>query len=280
MVRHCRPLRKERMPDSSAAVIQQKCIEICMADFAELDRHNSSLVPSRARQQAWFRAARVSKPGSEPRASASLVPSRARQQAWFRAARLSKPGSEPRASASPVPSRARQQAAVRQRFPPTVRLFGQAEIMVRAILFAALALCPAAWTQSGAPVVLTDAKPTGSFPVSAATVNAPPSAVDISVTGVHNPGETALGIYVYLEGSSAGKPAAPRVLIGNFSLYPSDRPAGFVLPVAGAFDNLKGQSRAVKGVRLALEIRRLRADASWKDVEVTVAPPHWRMQSK
>jgi hypothetical protein len=53
-----------------------------------------------------------------------------------------------------------------------------------------------------------------------------------------------------------------------------------MLPVAGALDNLKGQSRSMKGVRLILEMRRLHGDAPWKEVEVTIAPPHWRVQSK
>jgi hypothetical protein len=155
--------------------------------------------------------------------------------------------------------------------------------MVRASILAAVLLCAAAWTESdtaGAPIVLSNEKPAGSFPVSAATVTSAPAAVDISVTRVSNPDETALGFYVYLEASAVDNQAAPRVLVGNFSLYPADRPAGFMLPVAGALDNLKGQSRSMKGVRLILEMRRLHGDAPWKEVEVTIAPPHWRVQSK
>jgi hypothetical protein len=133
------------------------------------------------------------------------------------------------------------------------------------------------------PVVLTNDRPTGSFPIGQETLASAPPILALTITKVVDPGQEAMGFFVYLSfrssASSSGannQPASQKILIGNFSLYPADRPGGFLLRASTAFNKLKAASSKPTDVRLVLEMKRLHETKPWPSVAVTVAPPEWR----
>jgi len=71
-------------------------------------------------------------------------------------------------------------------------------------------------------------------------------------------------------------------LIGTFSLYPPDKPAGFQLSTAAAFQKLPAgvSSQTEKGLRAVFEMRRLHEGKPWSAVELTLPPPEWRSTRK
>ena len=125
-------------------------------------------------------------------------------------------------------------------------------------------------------VELTNDQTTGSFAVSADTIASAPPVVALGFSRVINPANTAFVISVYLSyrpGEAKGE-AALRILLGNGSLYPADRPGGFRLRTSAAFRKLNAAK--ARDVRLVLEMKRLRPAEPWSQVEITVQPPEWR----
>ncbi|MCM3901391.1 MAG: hypothetical protein ND866_06775 [Pyrinomonadaceae bacterium] len=129
-----------------------------------------------------------------------------------------------------------------------------------------------------APITLTKERAVNSFPVTPQTLAAAPQILEVSVTKVVNPEKLPVAIYVSL--SPAGEKAVPeleKIPLGNFSLYPPDRPGKFLLQATAAFDKLKGAvAPKANEVRLVLEMKSLDAKESSAPVEVTLAPPQWR----
>jgi hypothetical protein len=125
-------------------------------------------------------------------------------------------------------------------------------------------------------VELTNNQTTGSFAVSADTLASAPPVVALGFPRVINPANTPFVISVYLSyRPGEGKGEAPlRILLGNGSLYPADRPGGFRLRTSAAFRKLKAAK--ARDVRLLLEMKRLRPAEPWSQVEITVRPPEWR----
>lgn len=135
-------------------------------------------------------------------------------------------------------------------------------------------------------VTLTSSHPSGSFPVAERTVAAAPAVLVVRVTKVVNPGMASFGIFIYLSGPPAteaaqeGRLSKPQKFqIGQFSLFPADRPAGFTLRASPAFARLKEAHSKPGGVRLLIELKPLRKTQSIGQVEVTIAPPEWRTES-
>lgn len=130
-----------------------------------------------------------------------------------------------------------------------------------------------------AQAALTNSRPETSFAVSPETVASSPPMLALSFSRVVNPAQTALQIFVYLSYVSAEKRESPplRIPLGNVTLYPADRPGGFVVRASGAL----GKLRAAKAtdVRLVLEMKRIHPAEPWSQVEVTVAPPQWRTEN-
>jgi len=132
-------------------------------------------------------------------------------------------------------------------------------------------------------VTLTDAKPSGFFPLPEKVLASAPRILSLTITKVVNPAGTALDIAVYLSfepASATGRTTGrrERILIGNISLYPPGHPAGFLMPVDEAFGKLEAAAPAShsSNVRLLIEMRRVHARIPWTPVELVVAPPAWR----
>jgi hypothetical protein len=125
-------------------------------------------------------------------------------------------------------------------------------------------------------VELTNSRPTASFTVSADTLVSSPPVLALSFPRVVNPANTPFAVFVYFSyrpGEKAGT-ALVRILLGNGSLYPADRPGGFRLRASAAFAKLKAAKAT--DVRLVVELERLHPAEPWTQVEVTVAAPQWR----
>src|SRR5215475_13417486 len=118
-------------------------------------------------------------------------------------------------------------------------------------------------------IELTNNQTTGSFAVSPDIVASAPPVVGLNFPRVVNPANTAFSIFVYFSYRTAeGMSASPeKVLVGNASLYPADRPGGFRLRATAAFATLK----AVKAtdIRLIVEMKRIHPAQPWTKVEVT-----------
>ena len=120
-------------------------------------------------------------------------------------------------------------------------------------------------------VTLTTEHPTGSFKLDPGLLNRSPEVLQVSVTKVTNPTASAVDIFVYVAPSD--KPAAERVLVGTFSLYPADRPGKFMLGPAEAFRKFSETRKSSEDVQLVFEMK-LPAENK-PSVEVTIESPNW-----
>lgn len=128
-------------------------------------------------------------------------------------------------------------------------------------------------------ITLTAERPAAYFPVAPQTIVNQPSTVELKITGIVNPGKTALEISAHLSYRSATGDTTPRkMLIGSFGLYPVDQPGVFQLRSSAAFARLKAATKQPVDVRLLLEMRRLHQSQPWGAVAVTVAQPEWRTE--
>lgn len=130
-------------------------------------------------------------------------------------------------------------------------------------------------------VTLTNERPAGYFPLDPETLASAPPILGVTITRVVNPGKTPFQVFVYLSyQSGAGRTEPEKIRIGNFGLYPPDRPAGFLLRSSQAFRKLKSLSSSPTDVRLLLEMKRIHGTRPWTSVEVTVAAPEWRRETR
>ena len=127
-----------------------------------------------------------------------------------------------------------------------------------------------AFTHSAESVTLTNERPTGSFLLQQDLLKRAPAVLEVSLTKVENPAKKPVNIFVYLAGSNAKGVVTEKLGVGNFSLYPVDRPGKFMLDPAPAFRKIS-ETKNVKVWRLAFELGR-EADP----VAVTIAPPNWK----
>ena len=129
-------------------------------------------------------------------------------------------------------------------------------------------------------IILTNEHPAGSFLIAAETVASAPPILSLSITKVINPDKTPVEILVYIVRSEKGATQAEKVPISNFSLYPADHPAGFLMRASGAFQKLAaaGPASATSEVRLVLEMKRIQEAKPWTRIAITVAPPQWRSE--
>lgn len=133
------------------------------------------------------------------------------------------------------------------------------------------------------PIMLTNDRPTASFAIEPETLASAPAVLALSITKVVNPAKIPFGIFVYLSpAGEKGCPKSEKILVGNFSLYPPDHPAGFLLRASNAFRKLEAEGPRSRSseVRLLLEMKRVRETKPWTPVEVTVAPPEWRSDER
>lgn len=128
-----------------------------------------------------------------------------------------------------------------------------------------------------ATITLTKEHPTRSFAVYPSLTD-PPTVVEISVTKVVNPAARAVNIFVHLApvNEKAGA-VPPKFAVGNFSLYPADRPGKFMLDPASAFRKIS-ETKDVSKVKEWLVVFELeqKAEQGSSPVEVTIEAPQWK----
>jgi hypothetical protein len=132
--------------------------------------------------------------------------------------------------------------------------------------------------QARKSVTLTNQRPIGHFDVPAQILATKPPILFVSITKVVNPQRMSCEVLVYLARVRGDVASEDRILVGNFSLYPQDRPAGFQLDASRAFSQLETTARGADPdkIKLAVELRRIRETEPWTTVELTVAEPEWR----
>ena len=131
-------------------------------------------------------------------------------------------------------------------------------------------------------VTLTSERPTGYFLLDPEMFASAPPVLAVRITRILNPSKIPLQVFVYLsyQTKAGGKRGTEpeKILIGNFDLYPADRPARFLLCASTAFRKLKTTSPKPTDVQLLLQMKRLHETRTRTPVEVTLAPPEWRSE--
>lgn len=145
---------------------------------------------------------------------------------------------------------------------------------------------PASSPTPSQTVTLRNQNPTGSFPLQPeviknvpATTEVPPTAtvLHVAVTKVVNPNARAVSIFVYLSRQNGKRDQpAERIEVGNFSLYPADRPGKFTLnggpPLRKALE--ASNDANIKDWKLVFELEQ-RPEQVSSSLEVTIAAPMW-----
>lgn len=144
------------------------------------------------------------------------------------------------------------------------------------LFLAALTICSLSFltfTRPAENVTLTNERPTGSFVLTRDLVKRAPRVLEVSLTKVVNPRAKQVNIFVYF---SDTKSTSRKIEVGNFSLYPADRPGKFMLDAAPAFRKLnETKDAAAKEWRVVFELDRP-AEQATSQIEVTIAPPNWK----
>ena len=124
-------------------------------------------------------------------------------------------------------------------------------------------------------ITLTNQSSTGSFPLHPDLLKNPPQALLVLVTKVVNPSARSVTVFVYLSRPSAKRDNAPeKIDVGNFSLYPADRPGKFTLDPKVALRKADGATNDSnsKEWRIVFELEQ-KAEQGSSPLEVTIATP-------
>lgn len=132
------------------------------------------------------------------------------------------------------------------------------------------------------PVVLTDKQPKSSWGIALDVLASDAEILEVAITKVVNPGMTPVSIFVYLSNSEKGKAEEESNLVGNFSLFPPDRPGKFLLSAGPALRKISAAAKTSKSenVRLVFEMKRMDETKAWTPVELMIAQPKWRAAEK
>jgi len=131
-------------------------------------------------------------------------------------------------------------------------------------------------TPAGETVTLTNEQSTGSFLLPAVLFKKPPAILEVSVTNVVNPAAKPVAVFVYLSRRAEKDAAASdRIEVGNFSLYPADRPAKFTLDASAIQTVSEQRNFSAKEWRLVFELEKEGQQGS-SPLEVTIASPNWK----
>ena len=143
-------------------------------------------------------------------------------------------------------------------------------------------------TQTAEAITLTQQNPTGSFPVQPGMMKnlptgteVPPelAAVVVDVTKVVNPNTRPVTIFVYLSRPNEKRDnPAEKIAVGNFSLYPVDRPGKFSLnPVPALRKAVAASNDAnLKEWKIVFELEQKPEETS-SPLAVTIATPIWAL---
>jgi hypothetical protein len=134
--------------------------------------------------------------------------------------------------------------------------------------------------EQAAQVVLSNGHPESSFAIAPDVLTGSRPLLALSFPRVVNPSNTGFQIWVYFSyrRALAASSAPLRILVGNGSLFPADRPGGLVLRASKAFTLLRTDQAT--DVRLVLELKPINDAQSWPPMEVTVAAPQWRQENR
>ena len=130
-------------------------------------------------------------------------------------------------------------------------------------------------------VTLTPEHASDSFAIAASVLSSDAEVLEVSITKVVNPSRTPVVFFVYLASSGEGKIEPEKFLIGNFSLYPADRPGTFLLNPTSAVHKFSAKRPSRKAdARLVFEMKRVDETRAWTSIEVTIEQPKWRAAEK
>jgi len=139
---------------------------------------------------------------------------------------------------------------------------------------------PGKAVESTSDVTLTEIQPAARIQLPAAIRAAPAPILEIPLVRISNPQEMSFSIFVSLEWSRPAQRAAgkEKILLGNFTVYPPDRPGNYILRASTTFEKLKalGADLGRDQIVVALEMKRTNPNQPWSPVEVEIGPLRWR----
>ena len=134
---------------------------------------------------------------------------------------------------------------------------------------------PQASPSTSETITLTNQNPAGSFSLHPDLLKNPPPALLVLVTKVVNPSARAVTVFVYLSRPGEKRDSAPeKIDVGNFSLYPADRPGKFTLnPTAALRKAAEATNESnSKDWRIVFELEK-KAEQESSQLEITIAAP-------
>jgi hypothetical protein len=151
------------------------------------------------------------------------------------------------------------------------------------VLSAVLSMCVTAGLfaqgmQDAGMLTLTVEHSSGSFPVPKSALATAASQLEITITDIVNKDSTPFSVFVYLDEEGNPSTKTKRTVVGNFSVFPPDRPGKYLLNARKALEKAREWEVGQAGgeVRLKLEMKRVHESRPWTDVEVKVATPQWK----
>lgn len=155
-----------------------------------------------------------------------------------------------------------------------------------------LAVCTAGFLFSGHPlcadaqvvaeesssVHLTHVRTMATIPVPSAALQRHPSLLILPITHITNESLAPISVYAYLTWSDpAGGEGLARLLLGQISVFPANRPGTFTIRLPQEFQDLLKRSPDIqqRSPSLVLELRPIH-DQPLPTMELTVGPVEWR----
>lgn len=115
-------------------------------------------------------------------------------------------------------------------------------------------------------VILTSSRPKATCAVPS-SLTGPPRLVEVPLTKIENPSGQSFSIYLYV-----GSPNRAPELIGNVTVFPSDRTGVFTMRSHQAFERIWASR---KSARLTIEIRRNSESRPWQPISASIGPLRW-----
>lgn len=125
---------------------------------------------------------------------------------------------------------------------------------------------------------LSSEHPIASVPVDGSVLTSGAEVLEVKITKVTNPSLTPVTVFVSLSYANKGAPEAKQISVGNFSLYPADKPGKFLLNSAAALREVSLLDATAKelALRLVFAMKRVDETKPWTPVELTISQPKWR----
>lgn len=131
----------------------------------------------------------------------------------------------------------------------------------------------------GTTITLTNRRPSANVSIPPRILRNPLPILEVPVASVRNEKRTPFAIFVYLawKHGQPGLSKRQKLLVGNFAVFPPDRPGRYTLRVSNAFRELSKNRKNLERLQLdlQLEIRRVHENRPWTSVEATIGPVRW-----